>query len=379
MLRRDAGRYRGALLPWGLPPTILAWLVVVIAAFPTAYSGASGIFVLAAGAVVFDRLTKAGASTRIALAATAMSGSLGVVLRPCLVVVLIAVLNKQVTTDELFSNGLMVYGLTVLLFLVAMVARNRDPIRIAPLGQAMPESLAALKRVAPYAVLGIAVIGSFALVIATWLNEHTAPFIVPVVMLALVIYDKVRGPMHDDEPPPGQTEVKWEPLWPSLINATEESSHHVGALLMLMACSVGVGGVVERSELMGGVIPSDFGSAWVAMSFLVVVMVLVGMTMDALGAVILVSYTIADIAYSNGIDPVHFWMMVLVAFELGYLTPPVAINHLLARQVVGEPARVEDHPVEGGFFFQYEHILIPMAVMATALVLVAFVPLMFYV
>ena len=72
-----------------------------------------------------------------------------------------------------------------------------------------------------------------------------------------------------------------------------------------------------------------------AMTALVGLMVLVGMTMDALGAVVLVSVTLAKVAYDNGIDPVHFWMMVLVAFELGYLTPPVALNHLLARQVIG--------------------------------------------
>ena len=41
-------------------------------------------------------------------------------------------------------------------------------------------------------------------------------------------------------------------------------------------------------------------------------------------------------------------MMVLVAFELGYLTPPVAINHLLARQVIGPEASVEDDEVEDG-------------------------------
>ena len=39
--------------------------------------------------------------------------------------------------------------------------------------------------------------------------------------------------------------------------------------------------------------------------------------MDALGAVVLVSVTLAKVAADNGIDPVHFWMMVLVAFELG--------------------------------------------------------------
>ena len=47
-------------------------------------------------------------------------------------------------------------------------------------------------------------------------------------------------------------------------------------------------------------------------------------------------YLTTAIAYANNIDPLHFWMMVLVAFELGYLLPPVAINQLLTRQVIGE-------------------------------------------
>jgi TRAP-type C4-dicarboxylate transport system permease large subunit len=125
-------------------------------------------------------------------------------------------------------------------------------------------------------------------------------------------------------------------------------------------------------------VPESFGSTWVTMAVLVVIMVLVGMTMDALGAVVLVSVTVARIAYANDIDPVHFWMMVLCAFELGYLTPPVALNHLLARQVIGEPSHVEVVDPQEGFFAQYEHVVLPMMIMGTALVLVAFVPLFFY-
>ena len=57
---------------------------------PTAYTGASGIFVIAAGALIYHEVRHAGGSRQFALAASAMSGSLGVVLRPCLLVVLIA-------------------------------------------------------------------------------------------------------------------------------------------------------------------------------------------------------------------------------------------------------------------------------------------------
>ena len=98
--------------------------------------------------------------------------------------------------------------------------------------------------------------------------------------------------------------------------------------------------------------------------------------MDALGAVILVSITVAQVAYRNGIDLVHFWMMVLVAFELGYLTPPVSLNHLLARQVIGADAELENENIPG-LWGRYRHILVPMLVMGLALLIVAFVPLMF--
>ncbi len=50
------------------------------------------------------------------------------------------------------------------------------------------------------------------------------------------------------------------------------------------------------------------------MSLLVCLLVILGMIMDAFGAVILVSATIASIAYQSGINPIHFWMVTLVAF-----------------------------------------------------------------
>jgi TRAP-type C4-dicarboxylate transport system permease large subunit len=115
------------------------------------------------------------------------------------------------------------------------------------------------------------------------------------------------------------------------------------------------------------------------MAFLVVAKVLLGMVLEPLGAVVLVSSTLAPLAYRSGIDPVHFWMMVLVAFELGYLLPPVALNQLLARQVVGE-AEIESARREVahlGWWRRHERWLLPLAVMSAALLIVAFLPLAF--
>ena len=59
---------------------MLAVIAVAVSAVPTAYTGGSGIFVIAVGSLVYLEVRRAGARRQLALAATAMSGSLGVVL-----------------------------------------------------------------------------------------------------------------------------------------------------------------------------------------------------------------------------------------------------------------------------------------------------------
>src|SRR5690554_3137529 len=88
---------------------MLASVIIFATAFPTAFTGASGIFILAVGGVVYDELRRAGAGRQLSLATTAMSGSLGVVLNPCLLIVVIAALNKEVTTTEMYGWGFWVF------------------------------------------------------------------------------------------------------------------------------------------------------------------------------------------------------------------------------------------------------------------------------
>ncbi|MDO9620719.1 MAG: TRAP transporter large permease subunit, partial [Moraxellaceae bacterium] len=155
--------------------------------------------------------------------------------------------------------------------------------------------------------------------------------------------------------------------------ATNDTIGHIGALIMLMALSVSVGGVIERAHIMESV-PSDLGNIFLALTIFMFMLVAIGMIMDPFGAVILVSATVAPIAYANGINPIHFWMIVLAAFELGYLSPPVALNQLLTRQVVGEAvmdaadAEVKDR----SFYYRYERWILPVVVMFVSLLIVTY-------
>jgi TRAP-type C4-dicarboxylate transport system permease large subunit len=427
-------RFLDLLRPWKFSPEMLTYIILLGAALPTAYTGASGIFVIAAGALIYHEVRNAGGSRQFALAASAMSGSLGVVLRPCLLIVLIAALNKQVTTQQLYSWGVAVFFLTSTLFLVASQMTRVQRVKLEHPLVAIPGTLRALPPFLPYIAVFAVVVAFYRFALDTKLDEFTAPVIMPVIMLFLLVYDRLRKDRkpdvatgaatpdyslpHGELALPGGVRIdaadlaegdrtrntlamQAAPALPAgsygsggnstpgadsgrgframeraVRLATNETIAHIGALILLMALSLSMGGVVERSGIMEA-FPHQFPNIWIAMAVFVGIMVFLGMVMDPFGAVILVSATLAPIAYNNGIDPVHFWMMVLVAFELGYLTPPVALNQLLLRQVVGEEetARADAEVRHRGFYRRFERWILPCAVMGVGLLVVAFGPL----
>ena len=144
-----------------------------------------------------------------------------------------------------------------------------------------------------------------------------------------------------------------------------------------MALSASMGGLIERSEVVT-MVPTHLGSIVITLGFMALLLAIIGMCTDPFGAVILVAATVAPVAYENGIHPIHFWMIVLVAFEFGYVTPPVALNHLLTRLSVGDEevaaADAEAKSKYTNFDYRYERWLLPIIVLFSSLLLVTFVP-----
>lgn len=417
------------LRPWNLAPETLTWLILIAAALPTAYTGASGIFVIAAGAIIYKEVWNAGGRRQFALAATAMSGSLGVVLRPCLLIVVVASLNKEVTTDLLYQYGVYTFLLTSTLFLVVSLFFAESKFRIAAPSLAAPKSGRAFLAVVPYIVIFVLTWMFYKFLLDTDLNEFTAPVMMPVILLMIVLFDKLRhqpAPLpamgHWDETLSANYNSGGEPVlagaqvahaeyreglhgnaandgqvvnhgvvqsssmdvlrqvgfWKSMHISTSETVGHIGALVILMALSVSVGGLLERTEVMS-FFPTDISSTFLVITLILGLMVFVGMIMDPFGAVILISATVAPVAYQYGIHPVHFWMITLIGFELGYVTPPVALNHLLARQSIGD-AEVNEADEEVrhlSFYYRYERWILPLIVLFPAMLIIAYVPYFF--
>ncbi len=386
------------LRPWNLAPETLTWLILIGAAIPTAYTGASGIFVVAAGALIYKEVWNSGARRQYALAVSAMSGSLGVVLRPCLLVILISMLDsRHVTSDELFDHGIYVFWLTAFIFLGVSLFLAEDKFRINSPKIAVPGMLKAFVPVIPYIFIVVLVLCFYRFGLDTKMDEFTAPVILPILLLAFVYFDKKFGDRlpipenpnnalaleHEKESEylrDHSSTAKKRGFGGSIWFATSESVGHIGALIILMALSASVGGLIERSEIVT-MVPTHLGSILITLGFMALLLALIGMTTDPFGAVILVAATIAPVAFTNGIHPIHFWMIVLVAFEFGYVTPPVALNHLLTRLSVGDAevaaADAEAKAKYTSFYYRYERWILPIVVLFSALVIVTYVPYLF--
>ena len=372
-----ADKFLAILRPFKLSPELLVFVIVLLSALPTAYSGASGIFVIAAGAIIYRELKQTKTRDGLALAGTAMSGSMGIVLSPCLLVVIVAALNHNVTTDELFSAGLSVFFVNIFVFAIVLFTTKQGRISFENPIKAMPEVGRAIVGVLPYIAIGAAVLLFMRYGFGAAFDEYKAPVLLPFMLLVLLVYDRTMARRAWRRMPEAER-PKTAPhgIGRSLFDSVNSTSIHSGGLLSLMTLSVCIGGIIDRANL-NALLPQHFSSPFIAMALLFVILVIIGMIMDPYGAVILVSATLTQIAASNGIAPIHFWVTVLCAFELGYLTPPVALNQLLTRQVVGESAyayeRATDRPKR--FWYRHERILLPVAVKGIVLLLVAFMPL----
>jgi TRAP-type C4-dicarboxylate transport system permease large subunit len=386
------------LRPWNLAPETLTWIILIAAAIPTAYTGASGIFVIAAGAIIYKEVWNSGARRQYALAVSAMSGSLGVVLRPCLLIILISMLDsRHVTSDELFDHGIYVFWLTALIFLAVSLYLAEEKFRINSPKIAMPAMMRAFIPVIPYILVILLVVAFYKYGLSTKMDEFTAPVILPFILLGFIMFDKWLGhrlPIHQTDNQlaleheknseymrtHGVTAEHNRGFRKSIWFATSESVGHIGALIILMALSASMGGLIERAEVVT-MLPTHLGSILITLGFMAILLAIIGMCTDPFGAVILVAATIAPVAYENGVHPIHFWMIVLVAFEFGYVAPPVALNHLLTRLSVGDEevaaADAEAKQKYTSFYYRYERWILPIFVLFTSLIIVTYIPYAF--
>ena len=296
----------------GWMPGGLAVVAVVACAFFTAFTGASGITIIALGGLLFPILIKEGFPERFSLGLLTSGGSLGLLFPPSLPVILYAIV-AGVDVDQLFVAAL-VPGLVLVVFMAAysaFVAVRTDRVH------RIPFRLSALRSAAWQArwELPLPVIVLWG-IYGGWLtvNEAAVLTVLIVLLVQCVLYRDLH-PIRD------------------VPDVAVKSAVLVGAILLILGVALGLTSYLILEEVPDQLLGMIQRNVTTKIGFLIalnVFLLIVGCVLDIFSAIIVVVPLILPLATAYGVNPLHLGVIFLANLEIGYMTPPVGMNLFLS-------------------------------------------------
>ena len=295
---------------FGILPGGLAIVALFTTALFTAFTGASGVTIIALGGLLYPMLKKQGYPEKYSLGLLTTTGSLGLLFPPSLPIILYAIVAK-IDLDRLFKAGLLP-GLLLLLALSAhaLFTARRSGVK------SIPFSLAELKRAAraivwelplPFLIIGGIYKGLFTA------SEASSVMAFYVIVTEVFIYKDLH-------------------LTRDLPRVAIKSMLLVGAIFMVLGTALGFTNYLIDAQIPDRIFA--WLSAYVSSKTLFLVLLnaflLVINMIEIFSAIIIVVPIIVPIASQYGIDPVHLGIIFLINLEIGYMLPPLGLNLFLS-------------------------------------------------
>lgn len=295
---------------FGWFPGGLALATVIVSAFFTTFTGASGITILALGVLLQRLLRQERYPEALTTGLITSSGSIGLLFAPALPLIIYGIVAK-VDIDHMFLAGI-VPGCVLLLFVggTALWLSRRSELARHRFDAAV--ALRALRRGAwdlclPFLVLGLYLTGLASVA------EAAAVGLLYVTFVSLVVHRDVRAR--------------------DLVALAEESAILVGAVLVIMGASLALTYFLVDHEVPQILVEWAKGSIANRTVFLLALnglLLVVGCLLDIFSAIVIFVPLLAPVAEVFAVDPVHLGIIFLTNLEIGYLTPPVGMNLFLA-------------------------------------------------
>jgi len=301
-------RLTGALMGW--VPGGLAIVCLAACAFFTAFTGASGVTIIALGALLYPALKQAGYPENFNLGLVTSSGSLGLLFAPSLPLILYGVV-AAVPIDDLFIAGVLP-GLLMLVMLAGWCLWTNRAIR-TPIDQfSWSEVREAVWETKweiplPIVVLGGIYSGYFAV------SEAAAATALYVLLIDVLVLREVA---------------------PSrLPHIMRDSMVLVGGIFIILGMSLASTNYMIDAEVPDKLfrfVGSYVSSQATFLFLLIVFLLILGAILDIFSALVLVVPLILPVAQGYDVNPVHLGIIFLAAMQMGYLTPPVGLNLFIA-------------------------------------------------
>lgn len=333
LLRAWSGHLRGG-------PAVVT---VLACAFFTAFTGGSGVTILALGGLLMPILLSSGYRDRTALGLVTGAGSLGVLFAPCLPLILYSIV-AQVPMTTMFL-GAAAPGLLLVLLACAWGVAASPPVRRRrrfSWRRALVTTWRAKWELLLPVLPLVLIFGGYAL---------------PVPAAALTAAYALLSAAFLNRDLPGAAR---------LLEVVRECGALVGGILLILGAAMGLTNLLITEHVpdrLTAWIGTAIESRWVFLLALNLFLLAVGCLMDIFSAIIVVAPLVVPVALAFGIDPVHLGVILLANLELGYLTPPVGLNLFMSAARFGRPV------------LEVARAGLPMlAVLATGLALIAAFP-----
>lgn len=294
-----------------------AIVTALVCAFFTTFTGASGVTILALGGLLMPVLLSAGYRERDALGLLTGAGSLGLLLPPCLPLILYAIV-AQIPMEQLFLAG--VLPGVLMIGLTAGWGAARGP-RVGKEARIRPRDAARALWEAKWELL-LPVVALFALFggIATPVEAAAVTALYAFVVETFVHRDYRTAA--------------------SVRKVMVECGLLVGGVLLILGVALGFTNWLIDAQVPPRLVEWSTASIESPLVFLLalnVFLLIVGCLMDIFSAIVVVAPLLVPIGAAFGVDPLQLGIVFLANLQLGYLTPPVGMNLFLASYRFDKP------------------------------------------
>jgi len=303
---------------FGFMPGGVAVLVAAVCALFTAFTGGSGVTIIALGGLVYPILIEDGYSERFSLGLVTAAGSLGLLFPPSLPVILYSVVAK-IPADQLFLAGL-APGLLLLLLVAAHginVGRKLESSRQPFMWR---EALAATWEAKWELSIPVVMLLMFATGIASLLE--TSAFACAYTIFVACFIQRDLHPFKQ------------------LPRVLVSAAVLVGAVLTLLSCAMGLTSYLVDAQIpdrLLGFVKTHIESPLVFLLALNLLLLVLGSVLEIFSAIVVLTPLIVPLGVAFGIHPVHLGVIFLANLELGFLFPPVGLNLFLSSSRFGKP------------------------------------------
>jgi len=296
---------------FGFLPGGLAVVSVLVCAFFTTFTGASGVTILALGGLLYFILTdKHAYEEHYATGLLTASGSIGLLFPPSLPVILYGVV-AGVSIKDMFLGGI-IPGIIMVVALSLSGVYSAVKFNIPRSPFSLKATIGSLKSSVWEVLLPVIILVLYFTGIATLVETGAVAVLYIVVVEVFIHHDKRLKDLPD-------MVLKSIPI--------------IGGVLVILAVARGLSYYIIDMELpmrLTEWVRSVISSRFVFLLLLNIVLLITGCLMDIYSAIMIVAPLVIPVASIFDIHPVHLGIIFLANLELGFLTPPVGMNLFLA-------------------------------------------------